>query len=112
MAGLHNFTVLESGNAQLGQAGSIFIDDTNAVTPSRGVIVAITMVEDTTFSSLLSEAEDSGSKFYANTAGASASATSNSNAIDSSNTFPAGVTIFGRWTSVTLNGGSVIAYLG
>ena len=36
----------------------------------------------------------------------------NGDAIDSSNSFPAGVVIFGRWTAFTLASGSVIAYLG
>ena len=36
----------------------------------------------------------------------------NGDAVDSSNTFPQGVTIFGRWTGFTLASGSVVAYLG
>ena len=110
--GLHKYTVIESGNTQLGQGGSVFIDDTSAAT-FNGIVVAITMVEDTTFTLLTSEtAKDGSTKYYANTAAVSAAAAGNTNAIDSSNIFPAGMTIFGRWTAVTLDGGSVIAYIG
>ena len=33
-------------------------------------------------------------------------------AIDASNSFPAGVTIFGRWTEIDLDAGMLIAYIG
>jgi len=36
----------------------------------------------------------------------------NGDAIDSSNTFPKGMTIFGQWTAFTLATGTVVAYQG
>ena len=111
MAGsLHKYTVIESGNAGLGQAGSAFCDNTSNLTPTSGVFVAITMIEDTTFT-VLQSSEGAGVSFIGNTLSTGGSG-SGSVAIDASNTFPAGVTIYGRWDSITLNGGSIVAYIG
>jgi hypothetical protein len=97
-------------NASFGQYGSIFTDNAStAITPPSGkVFVAITMLSDTTFDAdggLV--AEDS--SLYANT---EAAAGTNGVQILADDTFPKGVTIYGRWTEVDLTGGSVIAYLG
>jgi hypothetical protein len=121
MAGLHKYTVQESGNAGLGQAGSMFIDTTDAASPPTGrVFVAITIIEDATFDAsggLI--AEDS--NIYMNTEAAAHGLSDGSETIakgsggdqiDASNTFPAGVTIYGRWTEIDLNDGSVVAYIG
>ena len=97
--GLHNFTVVEAQNAALGQAGAIFEDGTTAVSGKR--ITAITMLTDTTFTTLTPASPE-----YIGTA------SGNGDAIDTSNTFPKGVTIYGHWTAFTLNSGTVIAYLG
>lgn len=99
MADLHKYSVNESNNVALGQAGCLFEDGVNAITGKS--IVAIQFLEDATFSALLPESSD-----YIGTANG------NGDAVDSSNTFPQGVTIFGRWTGFTLASGSVIAYLG
>lgn len=99
MANLRKYSVNESNNIGLGQAGCLFEDGTDAVSGKN--IVAIQFLEDATFSALTPS--DSS---YIGTAGG------NGDAIDSSNTFPQGVTIFGSWTAFTLASGSVIAYLG
>tara|TARA_R100000458_G_C8249275_1_gene226560 strand:- start:714 stop:1013 length:300 start_codon:yes stop_codon:yes gene_type:complete len=99
MASLHKYTVVEAQNAALGQAGAIFEDGTTAVSGKR--IVAITMLTDTTFTTLTPASSE-----YIGTA------SGNGDAIDTSNTFPKGVTIYGHWTAFTLNSGTVIAYLG
>jgi hypothetical protein len=99
MADLRKYSVNESNNIGLGQAGCLFEDGTDAISGKK--IVAIQFIEDSTFTTLTPE--DSS---YVGTAGG------NGDAIDSSNTFPQGVTIFGRWTAFTLASGSVIAYLG
>ena len=36
----------------------------------------------------------------------------NGDAVDSSNTFPKGTTIYGQWTAFTLASGAVVAYQG
>ena len=97
-------------NASFGQYGCIFTDNAGvAIQPPTGkVFVAITMLSDTTFdttSGLVSEQPS----LYANTA--SSAGTGGVTIVDS-DTFPKGVTIYGRWTSVNLAGGSVIAYIG
>lgn len=98
-ASLHKYTVAEAQNAALGQAGAIFEDGTTAITGKN--IVAITMLTDVTFTTLLPASSE-----FIGTAGG------NGDAIDTSNTFPKGVTIYGHWTGFTLNGGTVIAYVG
>ena len=97
--GTQHFSVIESNNVGLGQAGAIFEDGTTAI--SGKTIVAIQFLEDATFTTLTPENSN-----YIGTAGG------NGDAVDSSNTFPQGVTIFGRWTAFTLDSGSVVAYLG
>jgi len=106
-----------------GQMGSAFLADTSLYTPPVGkVIVAITIIKlDTTFNTLTPDT----SAFLDGTTGANlkgASAYVGTNAvvgqhgtgadvIASSQTFPAGVTIYGRWTNVKLGAGVVIMYM-
>ena len=96
---LHKYSVVEAQNAALGQAGSIFEDGTTAISGKK--IVAIQFLEDSTFTTLTP-----GSSDFIGTASGSG------DAIDTSNTFPQGMTIFGQWTAFTLASGTVIAYLG
>ena len=94
---LHNYTVAEAQNAALGQAGSVFIDDTAQHT---GPFVAITAIED-------SEVDASDCTNIENTmvdGGASTMTTDF--------TIPKGVTIFGKFEVMSLASGKVIAYLG
>ncbi len=98
MADLGKYSVKQIGNAGLGQGGCIFEDGTSAV---AGNIVAIQFLSDSTFTTLTPR-----SSAFIGTAGGSG------DAIDSSNTFPQGVTIFGDWTGLTLASGTVIAYFG
>ena len=99
MASISKYTVSESNNVALGQAGCLFEDGTDAITGKK--IIGIQFLEDTTFTTLTPD-----SSSYIGTSGG------NGDAIDSSNTFPQGVTIFGRWTAFTLASGSVVAYIG
>ena len=99
MADLHRLSVQETLNASLGQAGAIFEDGTTVVSSKK--IVAIQFVDDSTFTTLTPNASD----FIGTASG-------NGDAIDSSNSFPAGMTIYGQWTAFTLASGTVIAYQG
>ena len=99
MANLRKYSVNESNNIGLGQAGCLFEDGDSDITGKK--IIAIQFISDSTFTTLTPE-----SASYVGTA------SGNGDAIDSSNSFPAGVVIFGRWTAFTLASGSVIAYLG
>tara|TARA_R100001082_G_scaffold108576_3_gene84014 strand:- start:9 stop:305 length:297 start_codon:yes stop_codon:yes gene_type:complete len=98
MGDIHKYQVNEANNVALGQVGCVFEDGQDSVS---GKIVAITFLEDCIFTTLTPESSD-----YIGTA------SGNGDAIDTSNTFPQGVTIFGRWTTFTLQSGSVVAYLG
>jgi len=99
MASISKYTVSESNNVALGQAGCLFEDGTDDITGKK--IIGIQFLEDTTFTTLTPD-----SSSYIGTSGG------NGDAIDSSNTFPQGITVFGRWTGFTLASGSVVAYLG
>ena len=99
---MHKYTVNEANNVQLGQAGSIFDNGGGgSTTAPTGDIVAIQMIADTTFTALTPV-----NNSYIGTSGGSGDAVTNGD------TFGAGVTIFGRWSSFTINSGKAIAYLG
>lgn len=98
-----------------GQHGSAFIKSASAVTPPLGkVIVAITFLEANTPSGLVAEDPDT----IFNTARAShdessATATEGTGGEQlASQSFPAGMTIFGRWTSFTPSAAGCIVYFG
>jgi hypothetical protein len=99
-----------------GQMGSVLITGTSAVTSNgvagmeKAVFCAITFLEETEFDTAGLIAEDKTMYVNSDTAqtGISASNTANTD----SETFPEGVTIYGRWTSITLDSGKVIAYVG
>jgi len=88
---LHKFTVAEAQNASMGQAGSVFIDDTAQHT---GDFVAITAIED-------SVVDVSDCTNITNTMADAADFT-----------IPAGLTIYGRFEVFSLASGKVIAYRG
>ena len=109
-----------------GQLGSAHMhnDDGEDLTPPDGmVITAITMVGDnmafdkltveTTKNSLVYSGTESNNAYFgitnANTGG-------NGEAVLTATQFPAGLTVYGRWTVVSLNaavtGGGIICYFG
>ena len=100
-----------------GQMGSILITGTtNAVTSndvsgmSDAVFVAITFLEDTVFDNAGLTATDN--TMFINDTTASTGIDANGGAVTDGETFPAGVTIYGRWTSILLDSGKCIAYIG
>ncbi len=98
MADIYKYTDTEASNLSLGQAGAKFISDNAEHT---GTFVAITMLEDTEFSVLTPEDTTNGygvGSYNGNTM--------------ASETIPKGVTIFGRWTTIDLTSGLIIAYIG
>ena len=95
---LHKLSVVEAQNAALGQAGAKFISDTSV---HSGSFVAIQCVEDTVFNALTP----------ADTTNGYGVGSYNGNTM-ASETIPAGMTIYGRWTSIDLTSGAVIAYIG
>ena len=97
-----------------GQLGSGHTQSTSALTPPTGkVIVAITFLDNIKLSALVPE-QVYGADTYFGT-GATANTANNSEVIDSSVEFPKGVTIYGRFTSVTMaatNSNGIICYFG
>ena len=96
---IDNLSVKEAANVSLGGVGCFIEDGTTAITGKK--IVAIQFLTDTTFTTLTPN-----NSSYIGTSGG------NGDAIDSNNTFPIGLTLFGQFTGFTLATGSVIAYEG
>ena len=111
--------------ASFGQFGSVYLNgngaklDLNGSTANR-FIIAITMLEDVTFEDIrtldgvvssitdVSAELDVGGEFGAVT---NESTTSDMDEIATSHVFPKGITIYGKWDYLELNGGSCICYL-
>ena len=99
--GTKDLTVQEGINIGLGTGGSShMIDGTAAVTLRT---IAITMIADTTFTTLTSASGNSAGTAVVGSSGA---------VISTSLSFPAGITIYGDWTTVDVSAGSVILYHG
>lgn len=106
-----------------GQLGSGFCDSAGAFTPPSGkVIVAIQFLGETTLSGLVADTSgytaadgSTGEAYFSHTAVVTANG-GGADATDSSQKFPKGMIIYGRWTSVTLSGadadGGIICYFG
>ena len=92
-----------------GAQGSTYADSSSsAITPpANNVYVAIYMLTETTFTNTGLVAESATGSI--NSAGIGAGAGGQN--VDSV-VFPAGTIIYGRWTSINLASGSVIAYIG
>ena len=97
------FSVVQASNVGLGQVGSAVLDDGESVASmGDSKVVAITMLEDCTFSTMT----------QSSAAIAGTGSSTHGNSVTSSDTFPQGVTIFGSWSAVTLASGLCICYLG
>ena len=98
--------------ASFGQLGSAFSDGElgEYIPPAGSVVVAITCLADTNFDVLTPETP--GTCFGVL---ASSGVGTRGDLVDSTNLFPQGITIYGRWTNVDIaddaNGG-IILYLG
>ena len=103
--GMQKYTVQESQNLGFGQAGSTYADGTSITSISSGLVVAITMLADTTFTLLTPENGN-----YVTVPGKGYEDLGDTTA--TSDTFPKGITIYGRWTTVDVNSGNIIAYFG
>ena len=109
---IRQYAVVESNNLALGQAGSILVTGTTAVTCIPGVFIAIQFLEDTIFASgsggLIAETE----QLFLDDAGTGTLIDADGGAAIDSETFPEGITIYGRWTGFQLASGKVIGYVG
>tara|TARA_R100001510_G_scaffold31199_1_gene27850 strand:+ start:138 stop:500 length:363 start_codon:yes stop_codon:yes gene_type:complete len=111
-------------NKGFGQMGSVFNDGTAAITPpSNRVFIAITFLAETTFDSsggLKADTSNDSIEFVGTEAAAHNLSVGSETAIsggggqqiDASNTFPKGMTIYGRWTEIDPASGTLIAYIG
>jgi hypothetical protein len=107
-----------------GQLGSGFVNTTGAFTPPTGkVIVAIQFLADTELSDLVADTSQidaapaaGNTGFFSHTAPNVVVHGSGADATDGVTIFPRGLTIYGRWTSVTLEtadaDGGFICYFG
>ena len=108
-----------------GQMGSVFNDGTAAMTPpANKVFVAITMLDNTTFDTsagLVADNDTTAGLEYIGTDTAAHNTVYSPDLgesgaggviVDVSNTFPKGITIYGRWTSINPASGLIIAYIG
>ena len=111
---LRQYGVVEAQNAGLCWAGTIFVTGITGVTcgAGSGVFVAIQFTEDTVFASgsggLIAETE----QLFPDDTGAGTLIDANGGAAIDGETFPQGMTIFGRWEGFTLASGACIAYVG
>ena len=117
--GIHTYTVQEAGNVGLGQGGSMLItvaDEANTP-PSGQVFTAFTVIGDAnvTFNDLIPEKSISGANVYFGTGGTESHTEPPGEVLTNSLTggeFPPGITIYGRWTTIDIDSGSIVAYLG
>ena len=106
-----HYSSAEADNILLGQMGSIIATTGNNVPSSGQIFVAITFITASVF-------ESGSTGLVAETTYQYPSSTSGSTLIVTGSvetdgiTFPAGMTIYGRWTAFELNSGSCIAYIG
>ena len=96
----------------LGQSGNILVTGTSAVTAAIGKFVAIQFLEDTVFASGAGGLVATDEGRWLDDDNASTDISSSNGANTDSETFPQGITIFGRWDSFTLASGKVVAYIG
>tara|TARA_R100001591_G_scaffold18431_1_gene25107 strand:- start:133 stop:495 length:363 start_codon:yes stop_codon:yes gene_type:complete len=116
-----NSTEVSYGFGQLGSA-HMHNDHGEDLSPPDGmVIVAITMLDDTIFDKLTADTSNSvvyggtetNNTYFGITNGNTGG---NGEVVDTSIKFPKGLTIYGRWTEVSLNAaqtaGGIICYFG
>tara|TARA_R100000808_G_scaffold11504_1_gene29473 strand:+ start:2680 stop:3072 length:393 start_codon:yes stop_codon:yes gene_type:complete len=125
--GLHKYTVQESQNFQVGQGPSVFLDTGSTITPAPNMVfVAVQIVQDAKFNDLVAEHPD----YCFGTTGVDAGSGSGSDSdaytgdltgrighgtgdrVTSTSQFPSGMVIYGRWTSIDLSAGIIVAYQG
>jgi len=97
--------------ATMGQVGSVYhkYNGDPVVAPEGKVFVAITMITNAKFESSGGLVAEDATKCFG-TSG-TGSATTGATQLTDALQFPAGVTIYGRWTQIDANAGDIIAYL-
>ena len=109
--------VIEYGFGQLGSA-YLRDADTDFTPPSGLVVVAITVIDTCEFNELVGDtsgyttSDGSTGIAYFGTEGQVGMNGTDADPIDAADDFPAGITIYGRWTKVDIDQGKVILYFG
>ena len=111
---MRQYAVIESQNLAMGQAGSILVTGTTTCTCAKGtgIFVAIQVIEDCVFDSGSGGLSAETEQLFPDDTGAGTLIDGNAGAAIDRVTFPAGVTIYGRWTGFQLASGKVLAYVG
>ena len=103
------------GADQLGQFGSGFSDEAVEVTPPTGKkIIAITFLANTVLSTLVASTDNPDAAYFSHTTAVAGNGGGAAES-DAATSFPAGLTIHGRWDSFTpptSTTGGVIFYFG
>tara|TARA_R100001530_G_scaffold37412_1_gene29084 strand:- start:564 stop:872 length:309 start_codon:yes stop_codon:yes gene_type:complete len=100
------YSLTDAAMVQLGQTGSAYFNSQDTYTPQSGkVVIAIQVIDDCVFSS------DTVAESTNFTDQDTAEGGTNAD-VFGGDTFPAGVTIYGRWTAVDLASGAVMLYMG
>lgn len=100
-----------------GQLGSGYLDDTSVFTPPSGkVIVGIQFLQDTLLAALTADTAQGNDAAFIGFADVAGGNGSNADELTNTALFPAGMTIYGRWTNVQLASaqadGGIICYFG
>jgi|TARA_R100000501_G_scaffold5548_1_gene12304 hypothetical protein len=106
------YSVVDAQNVTLGQKGSIFVTGTDAVTSLSGVFCAIQFTEDTVFDSGATGLIAESTQKWPDSTGTGTAIDADGGAAIDGETFPQGMTIFGRWTGFKLASGACVAYVG
>ena len=107
----HQYSAGEAGSVSLGQKGCI-LASTDAVTAKGGAFIAIQFVEDSVFESGSTGLVAETKQLFIDDTGTSTSVSASGGIAIDGVTFPAGMTIYGRWSAFELASGKAIAYLG
>ena len=101
------YSIQQGNNLAFGQGGVAYLTDTDLYTPPTSfVVIAISFIEDTVFTSNTTvESTNFTSRDTPHAGGSGADSFSD-------DTFPAGLTIYGRFTAIDFASGAAMLYLG
>jgi hypothetical protein len=109
---LRTAAAFQEGSKSHGYNGAIHAAGTETIVSLKGVFTAITFLEDSVFDSgndgLVSETNE----LYPSSQYTCTDIDADGGDVVDSETFPKGITIYGRWTGFKLASGRVIAYIG
>ena len=105
---------MDQGTAYgFGQIGSAYLADADVdyTPPSGKVVISILSLDDATEFNTLTPVNTDDAAYFGTITPVAGNGT-NSDAVPATETFPAGTTLFGRWSKVQIDAGAVVLYLG